>query len=126
MKSETHMSNLKLPNMSYSNLRELLKESGKSRIKLAYATEVMQEPLGLAILHHGNIIARVYPPKGTLTVDTCGWDSVTTSARLSKVLSDNGLPYRVSIRKGVTVLLTDSLAPVCNLSTATFREGLLV
>lgn len=126
MKSETHMSNLKLPNLSYSNIRAILADSGKSRVKIAYATEVMQEPLGVAVLHHGNIIARVYPPAGTLTVDTCGWDSVTTAARLDKVLRDNGVPYRVAIRKGETRLLTRELAIISTLTTAGFRDGVLI
>lgn len=128
MKSETHMSNLKLPTMTYSNLHTLLKRSGKSRVKIAYATEIVQEPLSIAVVHHNSIIARIYSggQPATVQVDTCGWDSMTTASRLNKIVVDNGLPYRISIRKGDTVLMTASLAIIAPLTTAVFREGVLI
>lgn len=124
MKSETHMSNLNLPTMSYTNLDKVLTDSGKSRVKLAYATDAMRVGRGIAVLHHDNMIATLAPD--AIQVDTCGWDSVTTANRLNRILVDSGLPYRVSIKQGDTILKTDSLAPIASLTTATFKDGVLV
>ncbi|UVG35080.1 hypothetical protein SEA_CECE_331 [Microbacterium phage Cece] len=128
MKSEMHMSNLNLPTMSYANLHKLLEDAGKSRLRIAYATEIVQGPLYIEVQHHGSTIARVWPAAvGRVQVDTCGWDSMTTSQRISKVLGDNDVPFAVSIRKGKTTLLArPTLAPVARLTTATFQNGELV
>ncbi len=97
------MSNLKLPNLSYSNLQEIL--STKSRVRIAYATEVMRAYVGkqesMVLLHHDNIIASM-PDADTLYIDNHGWHSRTTAQRIDRILMDNGFgpQVRVGIRQG--------------------------
>lgn len=117
------MSNLNLPSMKYSDLVSSLVMLSSER-KLAYATTAQRTGDVVEIRHHGNVIATLAP--GMIKVDTCGWDSMTTASRLNRIVVDNGLPYRISIRKGDTKIMTDSLAIIAPLTTATFKDGVLI
>lgn len=106
MKSEMHMSNLKLPLLSYENIKTILERSGKSRVAVAYATEVMQQVHGVAVLHHGSVIAEMNGVD--LELNNHGYDSQTTAKRMDHVLRDNGYTERVAIRqREMTVLNSD-------------------
>lgn len=89
------MSNLKLPNLSYDSLASL--RGGK----LAYATELRRRiedgVIGYVISHHGNEIAHILP-NGVVAITNCGYASITTAARLHKVLTDNDINFRVNAR----------------------------
>lgn len=100
------MSNLNLPSLKYSDLRAKLDNASKSRVKLAYETEVQDSALSIDVLHHGHTIAEV--TKDHIELDNHGWYSQTTAARMSRVLADNGFSERVAIRQGEMALLDAS------------------
>lgn len=97
------MSNLKLPNLSYNNLKALA--AGRYNKQIAYATTATDNDVLITVSHHGNEIADVTPDDVTLF--TAGWHSQTTAARLNRLLIDNlpNTPYRVGIRDGYTCLV---------------------
>lgn len=123
MKSEMHMSNLKLPLLTYVNLDKIL--TRRSRVKLAYATEAMRQAHSIALIHHNSVIAEIFED-GTVKLDTNGYDSVTTTGRLHKVLIDNEIGFKVGIRQREAWLLTYDCAKLRPLTTGTFRRGLIV
>lgn len=96
------MSNLKLPNMSYTALKNMhIPRSGK----IAYATTLethTEEPETLIVRHHGNPIAVIAP--WSVTVDNCGWHTVTTANRIDRILFDNGTKFRCAIKGGRMIL----------------------
>lgn len=101
------MSNLRLPSLKWSDVHAF--GSGT----LAYATTADVTNAGAVIQHHGSTIALLAPqPNGGLAiaVTNAGWDSMTTTARMDRVLQDNGVPWRVVIRNGRTTLLTSDLS----------------
>ena len=100
------MSNLKLPSMTYDSLAEKLR--GASERTIAYKTKAIQydvDGLSIGVTHHDHLIAIVHP-NGVQLVHA-GWNSVTTSARMNRVLCDNlpGTEYRVGIRQGILSLI---------------------
>lgn len=116
------MSNLHLPSLRYADLAS--RKSGT----LAYATTVAVMPgTGVAIMHHGSCIATMREDGHgglTITIDTCGWDSKTTTMRLDRILLDNGIPKRVAIRKGEACLLNSDLSIAARgLTKATFVKS---
>jgi hypothetical protein len=86
------MSNLKLPEMSFTNLRELLVKNDAldgQWVKLAYATFIRKADVNNAIeiRHHNSIIATV-----SLTdtiIDPHGFHTATTANRLNKIVYAN-------------------------------------
>ena len=97
------MSNLKLPNLSYNNLKALA--AGRYAKPIAYATTATDNESLITVSHHGNEIADV--ALDGVTLFTAGWHSQTTAARLNRLLMDNvpNTPYRVGIRDGITCLV---------------------
>lgn len=97
------MSNLKLPNLSYSNLKALT--GGRYGKTIAYATTATDSDTLITVSHHGNEIADV--SADSVILMTAGWHSQTTAARLNRLLVDNlsNTPYRVGIRDGYTCLV---------------------
>ena len=97
------MSNLKLPNLSYNNLKALA--AGRYAKTIAYATTATDSDDFITVSHHGNEIADVR--ENDVTLLTAGWHSQTTAARLNRLLMDNvaNTPYRVGIRDGYTCLV---------------------
>ena len=73
---------------------------------IAYATTVTRpSELEADVLQHGNVIA-TYTPEA-LTLNNCGWDSVSTSHRLDTLLTaylGTFQSYRVHIHGGQTCL----------------------
>lgn len=101
------MSNLVLPRLSYSALSNEL--GARWRKKIGYATEATSCDGYVNLLHHGNLIAEIW--HGGIWLSTAGYDTVTTSARLNKALTDNlpDTPYRIAIRDGGTVVIDTRL-----------------
>ena len=97
------MSNLKLPNLSYNNLKALA--GGRYNKTIAYATTATDSDDIITVSHHGNEIADI--TKDNVTLLTCNWHSQTTAARLNRLLVENvpNTPYRVGIRDGYTCLI---------------------
>ena len=90
------MTNLKMPNMSHDNLRELLEGSGGKPKKIAYASHAMMwEDETIAVYHHENLIAAILPDIVRLT--NAGWHTKTTAHRLDLIAYANGVG-RVRIR----------------------------
>ena len=118
MKSETHMSNLKLPTLTRANLISEYRLVNSKPVTLAYATQARLTIDGaVQIAHHGSTIATLHKD-GSIELDTAGYDSMTTAARLHKVVVDNGTPWKVGIRQGETWLLNREAQKVRELSTA--------
>lgn len=100
------MSNLNLPDLHFDALRALGLQEGDER-KLAYQTWVRlgryDGDLGFIIRHHRSDIAFI----GADFIVMHAWHSMTTAARLNKVLLDNSRfdsPWRIGIKQGMTEL----------------------
>jgi hypothetical protein len=90
------MTNLKMPNMSYDNLRELLEGSRGKTKKIAYATHARLSEGGVVyVYHHGNTIAAVQPDR--VSMSNAGYHTKTTAHRLDLIAYANGVG-RVRIR----------------------------
>lgn len=100
------MSNLKLPDMSYSSLIELTSDSGDKWKKIAYATFIRRCPVHsseVMVKHHDSVIATING--GAIEMDNHGYHSSTTSNRLNKIARDNDLEFFIAIRNFEMVLL---------------------
>jgi hypothetical protein len=99
------MSNLKLPDMSYSNLMKLTSSTGDKWRKVAYETYVRRStvnPKTVEVKHHNSVI-------GTLTefglnLDNNDWVSKTTTHRMHALATAN-TNFKVAMRKGANVLM---------------------
>lgn len=91
------MSNLKLPELTYDNLNQLL--GNRDARTIAYATAAIRDHDMIEVTHHHNTIAMLFPD-GTVQVTNAGWHSPTTTARIHAVLADNGTGWGCGIKKG--------------------------
>lgn len=97
------MSNLKLPNFDYKPLHD----SGRSGV-VAYQTSISQAVTsageGLVVVtHHSTPIATL--GRWHVSLNTGGYNSVTTSNRLNHIIRDNGIPFFVAVRGGLISVL---------------------
>lgn len=84
------MTNLKMPNMSYDNLREMLKDSTGDTKKIAYATHArLSHGDVIYVYHHGNTIAAILPDRVNLS--NAGYHTKTTAHRLNLIACANGV-----------------------------------
>ena len=114
------MSNLNLPNMSRENLLAIL--GTRYDKKIAHNTVAEKMPGGVRVRYHGNNIAELTETRVWLS--SAGWDTVTTSTRLDKIATDNGLPVRLAIRQGDMVTLDpDTLKVTGDFSSASWFDG---
>ncbi|AXH46561.1 hypothetical protein SEA_ROBINSPARKLES_116 [Gordonia phage RobinSparkles] len=94
------MSNLKLPTMSASALRELV-EDGTSET-IAYKTDVEVFSDRVNVKHHGNLIAVLRDDY--IFISNCGYETSTTANRLNAIVSAYCPRYRVGITQGSMVI----------------------
>lgn len=104
------MSNLKLPPLTHEHLSKRVRESitrrGVASVNLAYATKVTQEPSethAVVLWHHKTPIALI--GARYLTLNNGGYHTVTTAARLHKLLTDNDTGYGVRIKQGIMTII---------------------
>jgi hypothetical protein len=83
-KGRNKMSNLNLETFEY---KELSKLPPNKRKKLGYETYAENKDGMVVVYHHGNAIAGIHKDK--VELDTCGWNSVTTTNRMSQIVKDN-------------------------------------
>lgn len=106
------MSNLKLPNLSWKSLDTILPpltgnlQWGRAK-KIGYETWAWRDGDEIVIRHHSTDIARI----GIWSVDITphGYASSTTTARLHKIMVDNGLwpsGWTFAIRQFSLALIT--------------------
>ena len=112
------MSNLKLPSLAYNKLDKFLpplKEGQKwgNLKKLGYQTWAYRDGADtIVIRHHDTEIATL--TLWTVAIHPRGYNSSTTTARLHRVMVDNGLwgrfttlnAFGVAIRQGQTSIIT--------------------
>ncbi len=98
------MSNLKLPAMNYGNLNRLVGDRYKKRV--AHNTHATAYDTHVSVYYHDNFIGEVW--NGGVYLNTAGWHTQTTTARLNRMLVDNlpGTSYRVGIRNGEVCLVS--------------------
>ena len=99
------MSNLKLPVMNFGNLNRLVGDRYAKRI--AHNTTATGNETFVSVYYHNNFIGEVW--QGGVYLNTAGWATQTTVARLNAMLKDSlpATPYSVCIRDGA-VCLTDN------------------
>lgn len=96
------MSNLKLPDMSYSNLMKLTAATGDKWRKVAYETYVKRQDNDVLVKHHSSVIARV--SESHTILDNNGYVSSTTTGRMHAIATAN-TDYKVAIRNRSQALL---------------------
>lgn len=104
------MSNLKLPTLTYSKLDRLL--GSKETKRIGYETYAYRgTDTSICITHHGTTIATVGSQDGTdfVSIDV-HYASTTTTARQTKVLRDNGVPFGIAIRQGESHIVSHTMA----------------
>lgn len=95
------MSNLKLPVMSYANLRNLINDRGTWQ-KIAYETYAKYDALPgskwgtVSVRHHASTIATITP--AAVTLDNHGFNSKTTAMRLNAIARANDTDVWVGIK----------------------------
>ena len=104
------MSNLKLPTLTYAALdvkvAELVPGATMGRgVPIGYMTHAYRYRDEICIQHHGTTIATL-GADGAVHVTNGGYGSSTTRARLHSILVDNGIPYGVTQRNYVQVLVS--------------------
>lgn len=85
------MSNLQLPALDFDSLETLMTDRHGNMVDgktIAYATTCQRGTGNFVILHHGSPIAVI--SRDEVQITCAGWTSVTTLARISAVLWDNG------------------------------------
>lgn len=96
------MSNLKLPQMTYHNLKKLQDITFDTK-QLAYETTARMENVGeplkrrIVIRYFNTDIATLWP-NGDIRVTTGGYDTATTLRRITAVLRDNDTKVAVNIK----------------------------
>ncbi|MDQ3276459.1 MAG: hypothetical protein M3Q39_15900 [Actinomycetota bacterium] len=76
------MSNLKLPNIhNYTDARRVLDDAGKSKVKVAHNTYLVNLANGIGVLYHDTYIV-TYHEDGAVTLDCGGWPTSTTVNRM--------------------------------------------
>lgn len=111
------MSNLKLPNMDYMSLINMLdKEDIKT---VAYQTRVMRFYDEITVRHWNSNIATIRT--WSLFIDTHGYNTKTTTFRLNRILQDNNVPFYVAIRNEHTTLLDRNRNEIDGLVVARFE-----
>jgi hypothetical protein len=90
--------------MTFDNLKRRL--AGKSGVTLAYATTAHATWEGVAIRHHGNLIALIRADY--LYVSNAGHGSSTTRTRLNTILRDNAVPFGVTQKDFAQYLVDDA------------------
>ena len=109
------MGRANLDNLSY----DYIHASGS----VGYATMVTLLPGEddrVLLLHHGSVVAIITPE--TVTVDNCGYDSVTTSGRINAALVDNRTGAGCKVKNG-EMIVTDSEGTVYREFPVTFRRN---
>lgn len=89
----------------YDSARKILDAKGKSAIPLCYATQLMRNANGYAIVHHNTFIV-TWHPNGTITLNGAGWASRTTADRMHRFTPSN---VRVNNRKGTLTVTVDDV-----------------
>lgn len=96
------MSNLKMPDMSFKNLYEILPHNGEWT-KIAYATyarvldDDIDRVIRIQVRHHATTIATIWGSKDTgivrsIELNNGGYVTATTTERLSAITYDNTDP----------------------------------
>ena len=104
------MSNLKLPTLTYAALdaRVPALDSYSAvghNVTIGYKTSAYRFGTSICIQHHSTTIAAL-ASDGAVHVTNDGYDSSTTRNRLHSILVDNGIPYGVTQRDFVQVLVS--------------------
>lgn len=61
-------------------------------------TKVAHDAVGWTVHLHGHLIIR--REGNTITIDTCGYNTVTTRARVNQACNEFGLPFGVGCHQG--------------------------
>ena len=95
------MSNLKLPELTYSHLSKVL--GNRAVRQLAYATDVVRDGDELQLKHHGTTIAILSADRVTILAP---YNSRTTADRCHRILRDNarGTEFNIGLTQGLLSL----------------------